>query len=411
MKTLAFLKNPLRREIFVPDFNFLNLLVYIALQTFMAKFWGMARKIIIDKLRVQEMTRRIKGFKFRDNACLHNSKYFEQWVSIQGSFSYREGKMAKEDRENGFYYEISEPSLEYILALFQNNLKFIREYAPLHILLKRFLEKESMKEIKFEYIVKNFLRIITLKIKSEKALSYKTFHKLFISFLFHLNHNLHLPIVGHRLMDIRRIIRIKRYRRLSLNNIDVPKRRYDPELVYYYQQALSSLYTNSIALEFLSYYHIIEYFYENIFEENLMDNVKSLFTVRGVFHKNRKNLKKLVKLIQKHNEKDMLQLVLKKFLDINRLIQDLNNHDKTYYLYLLRNSVKFAKAPPLNQNKIFETLAARIYTVRNALVHSKEGEKPKYVPFSKYEEDLKNEIPLMRYIAEQIIIKNSEELC
>lgn len=41
------LKNPFCREIFAADFDFLNLLIYKALQTFMAKFGGMSRKTTV----------------------------------------------------------------------------------------------------------------------------------------------------------------------------------------------------------------------------------------------------------------------------------------------------------------------------------------------------------------------------
>lgn len=56
---------------------------------------------------------------------------------------------------------------------------------------------------------------------------------------------------------------------------------------------------------------------------------------------------------------------------------------------------------------IITTLAERIYSTRNSLVHSKDGEKKKYEPF-KDDKYLLKEIPLMRFIAESIISKESQ---
>jgi hypothetical protein len=51
-------------------------------------------------------------------------------------------------------------------------------------------------------------------------------------------------------------------------------------------------------------------------------------------------------------------------------------------------------------------LVQRIYFTRNAIVHSKDGEKGKYLPFS-HEKQLVKEVPLLRFISEAIIISNS----
>jgi hypothetical protein len=77
-------------------------------------------------------------------------------------------------------------------------------------------------------------------------------------------------------------------------------------------------------------------------------------------------------------------------------------------MYLQNNKVKFANADKLDDSNIYNTLAKRIYSIRNSLVHSKEGEKPIFEPFSKHEEELRKEIPLIKLLSEQIIIKSSD---
>ena len=48
----------------------------------------------------------------------------------------------------------------------------------------------------------------------------------------------------------------------------------------------------------------------------------------------------------------------------------------------------------------------RIYGVRNALVHSKEGNSVKYTPI-KDDLHIKEELPLIKFLAEQIIINSA----
>ena len=68
----------------------------------------------------------------------------------------------------------------------------------------------------------------------------------------------------------------------------------------------------------------------------------------------------------------------------------------------------------LSNDKLPKKLAARIYKTRNALVHNKSNEtrlseRGLYKPF-KDKEELSKEIPLMRFLAESIIVNSSEPL-
>ena len=55
---------------------------------------------------------------------------------------------------------------------------------------------------------------------------------------------------------------------------------------------------------------------------------------------------------------------------------------------------------------LISILKKRIYSVRNALVHSKEGNEIKYTPI-KDDLHIKKEIPLIKFLAEQIIINSA----
>jgi hypothetical protein len=81
--------------------------------------------------------------------------------------------------------------------------------------------------------------------------------------------------------------------------------------------------------------------------------------------------------------------------------------------YYASNKVEFSGGDTIrfngDQSEVIKALARRIYKTRNALVHSKDGPKGKYTPFTD-DRWLIPEIPLMRFIAEQIIIATSELL-
>jgi hypothetical protein len=92
-------------------------------------------------------------------------------------------------------------------------------------------------------------------------------------------------------------------------------------------------------------------------------------------------------------------------------VSDLNAFDPSLLRHYSTYVVKFCNGDLIDFNqpdtsKIISSLAGRIYKTRNALVHSKEGSKGKFVPFEN-DRDLEPEVPLMRFVAEQIIIATS----
>ncbi len=64
----------------------------------------------------------------------------------------------------------------------------------------------------------------------------------------------------------------------------------------------------------------------------------------------------------------------------------------------------------LNADQLAPSLANRIYHIRNALVHNKEGEVARFIPYSGQEEVLLAEIPIVQFLSEQIIIKSGTDL-
>ncbi len=65
-------------------------------------------------------------------------------------------------------------------------------------------------------------------------------------------------------------------------------------------------------------------------------------------------------------DKKLLELVFRRFLDKNILKTELYYFDLDYYSYLENHIVDFANANRIDDNNFYESLALRVYKIRNA---------------------------------------------
>jgi ATP-dependent helicase/DNAse subunit B len=174
-------------------------------------------------------------------------------------------------------------------------------------------------------------------------------------------------------------------------------------------------------LQYISYYHVAEHWFENIYQDDLVEQIQLAITSPEFSYKRKKDVRQLIRKISKAvqlrndelviDERVALRLTLSRYVDISQLISELRNFDAGLLDYYANHVVGFCNADKVvfDQNdisNIFISLANRIYKTRNALVHSKEGSKGKFVPFSD-DQELIPEVPLVRFIAEQIITASS----
>lgn len=399
-----------------------------------------------DNNALEEQLKKISESKFYDTH-VYNPFYFEQIVSFQNFRGYRPQEINIKVEGDGITYEVSQPSLNFIIASFKEFFQkntcpslFLASFPRLssnysnerlkkvihrdfRFLLKRLnqksyrkpdrknIEMDSKELMNFENLFESlFHKSLTVKINSNRKIQIDDYKKLLTSFIFSINYNRSLPLIEFRFIDNI----IKPPKRLHPNEIEVPKRIYNQKPLYYYQQALA---TDNPVLEFLSFYQVIEYFYEIVSQEDLIEGVKRKITHPQFSSKNKNGIKDLVKYIKgsenRYTEQNALHLVLKKYLNKDKLKKDLKEYDYDYYHYLINENVNFADAPSLKigeKESFIYKLAQRIYMIRNSLIHSKEGEKNAYIPFSDNEEELIKQLILMRFVAEQIIINDSDDL-
>lgn len=260
---------------------------------------------------------------------------------------------------------------------------------------------------------------LSLKISSTSPKPDAKWESFRDALLFHLGYNLDLSLVPHRYVDeILRPSRISTLRRSSAKDLDPPRRQYNSDLVYHYQLGVSA---ESPMLEYLSYYHVAEHWFENVFQEDLVKQTQNQITSPDFSYKRKKDIQKLIRSISKAvqvqneevviNEQTALRLTLERFVDLDRLVVELNQFDPELVQRYKRTAVSFSEGDRVNlddsdQGAIYSALARRLYKTRNSLVHSKDGAKNRFIPFA-HDAELLPELPLIRFIAEQIISASS----
>lgn len=387
-------------------------------------FRGKTEKFLIQKEFIKDIYSSIDSKNFEGETILYDDRCYETLLEIDRffSFSLREKPIKIEDQENELIYEISAPSNEYIIFLIQQIIEtYQRRPRRTRIAIpSRFVDESIESGDLLKLIKVGIPRFYTLKITSESPRKSSLFNSLTNSFLFNLSYNLDVSINEVRFIDeFMRWNRLSPIRKSNIEDIDPPRKIYVQDLIYHYLMAVS---TDSPLVQFLSFYHIAEHFFEEIHDKNLIEKVKSTITDPGFSYKRKPDLRELINIVEKnmnrvgtdfsYNEEEKLFLTLSEYIDIHTLNLKIGQYDNTLIDYYKSNSVTFSKGSPVDFNssqedKIHKKLANRIYKTRNAIVHSKEGNKPKYIPF-KHEKELLQEIPLIRFIAEEIIIKSSD---
>jgi hypothetical protein len=203
--------------------------------------------------------------------------------------------------------------------------------------------------------------------------------------------------------------------------MDPPRRQYVPDLVYHYQMGLAS---DSPPLQYLSFYHVAEHYFESVYVDDMVKAVVDTLTLPGFSYRRRADALQLIKTIKQkvravgdrdvYNEEESLRLVLRKYVDFTKIHALLDAYDATLVPYYKVNTVAFSDAPVVDFSesdidRLAKRVAARVYKTRNAIVHSKDGSRGKYVPFH-HERDLLKEVPLLRFLAEEIITSSAKAM-
>lgn len=317
--------------------------------------------------------------------------------------------------EHSYEMSISKSSPEYVFAL----LCYIGQQDSEDLGIDFFFLNRGIrtKEIHtFRELVES-LHILTAKIVSPIEHSQHELNKMMQSYLFNVAYNKDVVFtVTNFKSDIRRRRSTRREGQLF------PYKAYNNELTTYYYQGVS---TDIPFTQYLAFYHVAEYFFQTIAEQDAFEEIENYITrpsfsphrkedIRAFYNRIKKKMKE-----QKEDglwdERTGLLLCLKKHVrDLDILKSTINAIDSTAIEYYKSETVPFASEGGIinfddSQEAVYATIRNRVYSVRNAIVHSKEGEKLRYEPF-KHDKELLKEIPLIRAIAEEIIVNSAKNL-
>lgn len=199
------------------------------------------------------------------------------------------------------------------------------------------------------------------------------------------------------------------------NQFNLPRIKINPHLLKFYQLASSTEFESH---KFLSYYHILEYFFLSVSDQNLYEKLSRRIN-DPKFKTNPKTLDKLISDINSHktenDETEMLKSVLNKFINEDELIDFIQEFEVilgeniyTKKKILFGNEIAGIN---LQSGHVFGTIAKHIKITRNAIVHSSDRHErnDRFIPYSKSSmETLKHELPLLKFISEKIIISTAE---
>jgi hypothetical protein len=161
--------------------------------------------------------------------------------------------------------------------------------------------------------------------------------------------------------------------------------------------------------KFLAYYQILEHYFVECYESFLSMEFEKKKT------DNFKDISDLLNIAETYRtEKKMLKLVLNKYIHLRNFKE---------YFYIKKNIPKIKISDEIllpsininNEESFIESLADRIYILRNAIVHSKDRKnKRKSLIYSRTDNylisALLNEIRLIKWITEIIIESNSKSI-
>jgi hypothetical protein len=197
------------------------------------------------------------------------------------------------------------------------------------------------------------------------------------------------------------------------NQLPLKKVLYTPDIIRFYLRGMSSA---DPVNEFLSFYQVLEYFFVSVSDEHLYQKLAQHINDPKL-SSSPTYLDQIIQEVLEHksetDETEMLKSVLCKFVDEKGLIEFI----KAYETYLgetpfTKKHVVFGEEleVKLALGHTCGNIAKRIKTIRNALVHSSDRyeRKERYIPSATAEKLIQREIPLLKYVAERVIIASAK---
>lgn len=312
----------------------------------------------------------------------------------------------------GYNLRLRKASLDYKIQFICNFTK----KCDCGVICRRYNERINTVEELF-----NTVRICTAEIETGRNISLSRARTLIQSYLFNIafNYNMVADIADFSIPE-RRLLPSNRPN--GEKGQIFPYKLYNSEIVKYYYQGIA---TDIPFAQYLAFYHVIEFFFQSVSERELLQEISQIITSPSFSPLKKESLRAFYKKIRKKvneqkedgtwNEKNALRLCLLEYVkELEDLENLINRIDSKAIEYYRNNVVVFAddgKSIDFSSSldEIYKNIGDRIYSTRNAIVHGKDGEKLRYTPF-KHDKDLRKEIPLIRAVAELVIINSAKPM-
>lgn len=193
-----------------------------------------------------------------------------------------------DDTINRIKYTFSFPTMEYCAFLLinivdiRNRQSNHRGLFPMRLLrpfdtLRRYGNDEE--PLSLQSLLPRMIGELSLKIESVERKSLETFRKYKTSFAFQFMYRSGFSLI--EFSDIEEMFHLNRTTRERINfeQLDSPPlREYTVDVVDYYKMALSS---NDPYIKFISFYHVMEYFYDEVFKKKMITDLRDKITNPG----------------------------------------------------------------------------------------------------------------------------------
>ena len=382
-------------------------------------------EFVILNSELRELYDRVNALS-SENMELFSSNTYEIAMELDyPMMRWNEYPVISEDMTNGIRYTFGFPSVEYCAFLLINVIDARNNQGSRRIpvtfsrpfdYLQRFEDDEQ--PLNLHTLLPQIIRALSVKIETNEDKSISAFRNYKTSFVFQFMYRSGFSLVEPSnvgsMFHLNRTLRD----RINFEQLDSPPlREYMVDVVDYYKMALS---TPDPYIKFISFYHVMEYFYDEVYRKKMIADLRERITNPGFSYKNDEKIYEVALFVKNRlkmndesgqgNELESLKFVLNEYVPINELKTRISEIDSTAVGYYQSNKVAFCNAPTIpwtDTQGIYTQIARRIYFVRNSLVHSKSGKnQERYKPY-KDENQLQREIPLAQTIAELIIINSS----
>jgi hypothetical protein len=196
------------------------------------------------------------------------------------------------------------------------------------------------------------------------------------------------------------------------SQLPLPKSKINRDVARFYQRGMA---VEDPVNQFLSFYQVLEYFFLAVSDEELYRKLSSIVN-DPLFSTKPRQLDKLIQSTLSHkresDETEMLRLVLAKHVDESELINFIDAYEKHLTDRWFTKKRKFfgeENEVKATTGHVIGNVARRVKLIRNALVHSSDryNRQENFVPTRAAEAEIRKEVPLVKYLAEKVIIASS----